>query len=203
MFNRFFIALGAIVLCVILLEWATIALQSFSLPRALQSPSGKALSEINFDFFSSKIKNGYISQGYGSTLFALVNYAKPRHNGIDLVAVSAAPLYSATAGTVIYVGNQDNYCYKRGYGKFVLVKNKNDGKILLYAHLQKIKVAVGNAVKRNDLIGLVGQTGFATAPHLHLSVFEASPFKMGTENGCGPNPEGKDINPIPYLESLE
>lgn len=160
------------------------------------------LSEIDFKLFSNKIEKSYVSQGYGATYFAIFSYIHPWHNGIDIVAKTGANIHSPTDGIVAHIGDQDKYCYKRAYGKFVAIKNDNDAKTLLYAHLNKILVNKGDKVKTGDIIGLVGQSGQATAPHLHFSVFSAASFKLPVRNGCGPYPTGKDANPIPYLESL-
>lgn len=202
--NYFFVILGIMVL----VRWFML------LPRLIiagpylttwtpAANSGKSLPEINFAEFSGKIKPGYISQGYGGTWFALISYAGRWHNGIDIVANWGAPVYSATDGKVIAAGDQDEYCWRHGFGKFVLIKNSSDNKVLFYAHLSKILTAQEREVKRGDKIGLVGNTGFATAPHLHFSVFDASGFTIMQKNGCGPNPDGDDINPVPYLEKLK
>ncbi|MBC7545915.1 MAG: M23 family metallopeptidase [Candidatus Sericytochromatia bacterium] len=57
---------------------------------------------------------------------------------------------------------------------WVLVQH-DDGTLAEYAHLQPhgVLVAIGQAVRRGEPLGLSGQTGFATLPHLHFSVFTA------------------------------
>ncbi len=52
-----------------------------------------------------------------------------------------------------------------------------------YAHLVEFNVEEGQRVSRGDLIGLVGSTGWSTAPHIHYEVLQ----------------NGNHINPIPYL----
>ena len=57
----------------------------------------------------------------------------------------------------------------KGYGKYILIDH-GYGYETLYAHLSKIYVEEGQMVKRWDLIGLTGNTGKSTAPHLHYGV---------------------------------
>lgn len=143
----------------------------------------------------------YISQGYGASFFALVNYADKYHNGIDIVARKDASILSPAAGKVVALGNQDKFCPGKNYGKFLVVSSKNGG-AFLFAHLSKIQVEVDERIEKGKVLGNVGQTGFATAPHLHFTVFQKDTFKLGRRKDCGPNPEGKDTNPLKYLESL-
>ena len=121
-----------------------------------------------------------ISQGYNAGgLFALVTYVSGRHNGVDFAAHHGAPIYSPVAGKVLALGNQDDYCYKRNYGKFMVVENAGDGAALLFAHLSKIKADVGDEISKGDIVALVGATGRATAPHLHFTVFREGTFELG------------------------
>ena len=169
------------------------------------SPALNALKGVDISSIPLGELKKHISQGYGATLFAAINlnYLKPRHNGIDIVASLGAPVLSPTEGAVFMAGNQDRYCPGRGYGKFVVVKNSGDGYSFLYAHLSKVSVKDGDAVKVGDVLGLVGRTGFATNSHLHFTVFKTDTIHVTDENGCGPNPRGEDMSPLKYLESIE
>lgn len=161
--------------------------------------SGAQLASIDFSMFD---KNGagrsYITQGYGRTSFAYA-YVADWHNGIDIAAAYGAPVYSPADGTVIATGNQDNYCPRRGFGRFVAIKDAGNGLVLWFAHLGKINVSVNDAVKKNDLVATVGSSGFETGTHLHLSIFSADGFSMAPRNGCGPDATGHDLNPLSYL----
>lgn len=163
------------------------------------SPS--ALNEIDLRNIAS-IKKG-ISQGYNSRgLYAALIYANGRHNGVDIAAKYGAPIYSPISGKVMALGNQDDFCYKRNYGKFMVIENSDDGTATLFAHLSKIKFDERENVAEGDVLALVGSTGKATAPHLHLAVFKKGTFGLGQRKDCGPNPQGADINPLKYLQSL-
>lgn len=176
-----------------------------SMPRYLFSGSmvspASALDEINLKDVAAIKKS--ISQGYNSGgLFAVVTYVGGRHNGIDISAKYGAPIYSPVSGEVVVIGNQDNFCFRKNYGKFIAIKNNRDGKTLLFAHLSKIKVDEGDGVGEGEIVAENGSSGKATAPHLHITIFEKRTFQMIKKNGCDMNPTGKDVNPIRYLESL-
>jgi len=102
------------------------------------------------------------------------------HNGIDLSARYGTKIYSAAAGVVEFT--RDRYRLNRGYGKVVIV-NHGYGYKTLYGHLSDINVKVGQKVDRWQLIGLSGDTGRATGPHLHYEVWL----------------EGKSQNPEDYI----
>ena len=142
--------------------------------------------------------SGAITQEYGATAFAKYGYAGKWHNGLDFAASIGTPIYSAEKGTVIAVGNSDKYCNKGAYGKFVVVKHENN-LTTLYSHLSLQKVKVGDTIERGGLLGYSGNTGYATGPHLHFSVFSSQTFKMGPSRICGLLPYGGDLNPADYL----
>ncbi len=139
-----------------------------------------------------------ITQGYGATAFAKNGYQGHWHNGIDLAASVGTPVFAAEDGTIVAAGNQDAYCYKGAYGKFIVI-NHTDGLTTLYGHLSRQVVLKGNTVKRGQLIGYSGSTGYATGPHLHFTVYAQTTFYMGPSKTCGPMPYGGDLNPIGYL----
>jgi len=168
----------------------------------LASPSGSGLSAVDFSIFD---KGGdglsYVTQGYGRTPYSYL-YVEHWHNGIDIAARYGAKILSPGEGRVIATGNQDNYCYRLGFGKFVAIEDGANGLVLWYAHLGAINVSLGDAVKKEQLIGTVGTTGFETGPHLHLSIFKEAGFSMQNKYGCGPDANGADINPLSVLGSV-
>jgi murein DD-endopeptidase MepM/ murein hydrolase activator NlpD len=160
------------------------------------------LTSIDFSFFG---KNGpdksYITQGYGATPYSYL-YADHWHDGIDIAAAYGSSIHAATGGTVRAIGDQDDYCYHRGFGKYVAVKDDNGNFVLWYAHLGTTNVTPGARIAQGAVIGAVGTTGYETGTHLHFSVFDSDGFSMQNRNGCGPDPTGKDLDPIPFLETI-
>jgi peptidoglycan hydrolase-like protein with peptidoglycan-binding domain len=85
------------------------------------------------------------------------------HAGLDFIAASGTPVYAAAPGKVTYADWSD------GYG-FLVVVSHGHGERTLYAHLSRIDVRAGVWVGSGVRVGLVGATGEATGPHLHLEV---------------------------------
>ena len=142
--------------------------------------------------------SGILSQNYGYTAFAKYGYKGRFHNGVDFAAPTGTEVRVADSGTVIATGNQDQFCYRGAYGKFIVVQHENN-LTTLYAHLSGQAVKKGDIVNRGQLIGYVGSTGYATGPHLHLTVYAGPTFYMGASRVCGPMPFGGDLDPSKYL----
>ncbi|MBB3264096.1 murein DD-endopeptidase MepM/ murein hydrolase activator NlpD [Azospirillum sp. OGB3] len=91
------------------------------------------------------------------------------HNdGLNIAASKGTAVVAADNGVVAYAGNE-----LRGFGNLLLVKH-SDGFITAYAHLDRIDVERGVAVKRGQAIGTVGQTGSVTSPQLHFELRKGS-----------------------------
>jgi murein DD-endopeptidase MepM/ murein hydrolase activator NlpD len=160
------------------------------------------LTTINFDIFD-KGDTGYkyITQGYGRTPYSYM-YIGDWHNGIDIAAVYGAPIHSPTAATVLAVGDQDDYCPRLAFGRFIVLEDNTNHLDLLFAHLANIDVQPGDAVAKDQLIGTVGNSGDETGTHLHFSIFQSAGFSMAPAHGCGPYPQGHDVDPLTYLGSV-
>lgn len=83
----------------------------------------------------------------------------------DIHATSGTPVRAVSAGRVITVRNKG----KKSYGRYIEIIHA-DSKTSLYAHLSKQGVAIGQMVKTGDVIGLSGNTGHSTGPHLHFEL---------------------------------
>ncbi len=138
-----------------------------------------------------------ITQHYGEKSY-LYRY-KP-HNGLDLGASIGTPVFAADDGVIMAVDNNDRSRWQKyQYGKYILIKH-NNGLATLYAHLSEQFVAVGMDVKRGNLIGYSGKTGYATGPHLHFGVYWAPSIIMKSiPPAAGLVPVGVTINPEDYL----
>ncbi|MCG2789683.1 MAG: M23 family metallopeptidase [Actinomycetia bacterium] len=85
------------------------------------------------------------------------------HAGIDIGCNSGTPVVAAASGEVVQAG------YMGGYGYAVIIYH-GGGFSTVYGHLSKFAVSTGQKVQRNQIIGYVGSTGYATGPHLHFEV---------------------------------
>jgi murein DD-endopeptidase MepM/ murein hydrolase activator NlpD len=90
------------------------------------------------------------------------------HNGIDISNETGTPIRVTGGGVVIFAGLGFGRGYS-GYGKIVVVEHSSTV-ITMYAHLNIIKVEVGDTVIRGEVVGRLGNTGRSTGPHLHYEV---------------------------------
>jgi len=94
------------------------------------------------------------------------------HTGVDLSGRYGTPIKASNSGKVIYTG------WYGGYGKVVIIDhgNMNVGSYkgerfsTLYAHMSSIAVGVGSQIRKGQVVGHEGMTGYSTGPHLHFEV---------------------------------
>lgn len=98
------------------------------------------------------------------------------HKGIDIDGDTGDPIEAASGGTVLWAGP------RTGFGNTVIISH-GGGFTTLYAHMSSIATTSGAEVAAGDVIGAVGQTGWATGPHLHFEV----------------RVEGVAVDPRPFL----
>ncbi len=85
------------------------------------------------------------------------------HAGIDFRAATGTRVYASKAGRVIFAGRRG------GYGKIVGIEHEGNF-TTWYGHLSRIRVKVGQTVSQGRVIGLSGNTGISTGPHLHFEI---------------------------------
>ena len=93
---------------------------------------------------------------------------KPQfHHGLDIAASSGTPVLAAADG-VIEIVRRDPY-----FGNMVQIEHKSTGMMTLYGHLKDYAdgLQVGKQVKREEIIGYVGNSGRSTGTHLHYGVY--------------------------------
>ena len=86
------------------------------------------------------------------------------HYGTDIKGYMGDTIRAAFTGKVRVVADQG---YRKGYGKYVVIRHKN-GLETIYGHMSKQLVDENQVVKAGEPIGLVGNTGRSTGPHLHF-----------------------------------
>ncbi|MFQ5932433.1 MAG: M23 family metallopeptidase [Nitrospiraceae bacterium] len=118
---------------------------------------------------------GWITSRFGPRLSPFTDQ-RAFHNGLDIGARPNTPIKAAAAGRVRATG------FDSMMGNLVLLDH-GYGKQTEYAHLSKILVKRGQKVKRGDAIGLLGNTGHSTGPHLHYMV----------------KVNGRAVNPLTYI----
>lgn len=116
-------------------------------------PAIQPISERNLKTMASGY--GYrVDPVYGTQKF---------HEGMDFSSDIGTPVYATGKGVVAFAG------WKTGYGNCIDIDHGYNY-LTRYAHLSEIKVRVGQQVERGEEIGLVGNTGKSTGPHLHYEV---------------------------------
>lgn len=108
------------------------------------------------------IQGNYVGSGFGWRVDPIVG-AGAMHEGIDFAADIGTPVIAAAGGVVVVAETHPQY------GNLVEIDHGNDFSTR-YAHLSKITVKDGQFIKRGKNIGLSGNTGRSTGPHLHFEV---------------------------------
>lgn len=121
---------------------------------------GKSLS-LGFDRFP--LQYTHVSSSFNLNRFHPILHVTRPHRGIDLAAPLGTPIRAVADGKVVYIGRQ------AGYGNVIKIEHGSKYKTV-YAHMHrfKAKLSQGDYVARGQVIGYVGQTGLATAPHCHF-----------------------------------
>ena len=91
------------------------------------------------------------------------------HGGYDFSCPTGTPVFASTSGKVRYAGWQNKKNHKKGFGRYLRIHSSNGHKVY-YAHLSKLLVNVNAHVYTGERIGLTGNTGRSTGPHLHFEV---------------------------------
>ncbi|MBP9701707.1 MAG: M23 family metallopeptidase [Candidatus Pacebacteria bacterium] len=111
--------------------------------------------------FGFPVKNVHINDKYGYS--RQTGAYEISHKGTDFRAPANTEIFAINAGQVILVQSF------RNYGKTVVIDH-GQGVLSLYMHLSEFRVMEEEVVNKGQTIGLSGMTGYATGPHLHLSV---------------------------------
>ena len=106
--------------------------------------------------------SSYITSRFGNRFHPIFNEWR-YHSGLDIGAGYGTAVTASDGGTVIMAS------VNGGYGNCVMI-NHGNGYYSLYGHLSGFAVSEGDAVGQGQVIGYVGDTGWATGPHLHFEI---------------------------------
>lgn len=118
--------------------------------------------EVPAYIFPLEDANAEVTNPYGWQAHP-VTKQKSLHSGVDLAADYGTNVLAVADGTVL------DCSYDTAYG-YILTLAHKDGVQTFYAHMQELLANPGDEVKQGQIIGLVGSSGWATGPHLHLGV---------------------------------
>lgn len=104
----------------------------------------------------------YITSKYGNRVHPIFGTTK-FHSGVDVGAGAGTNVTAADGGTVSVA------TYSSSYGNYVMIYH-SDGTSTLYAHMSALAVSQGDTVNKGDVLGYVGDTGWASGPHLHFEI---------------------------------
>ena len=122
------------------------------------------------------VDGGWTSSAYGQRIDPFRG-VKAWHAGIDITSVNKeSPVKALASGVVIFSGE------RQGYGKMVEIDHAN-GYRTRYAHHRELLVQEGTIIKKGDPLGIMGDTGRSTGPHVHVEVLL----------------NGKNVNPARFL----
>ncbi len=105
---------------------------------------------------------GTVSSGFGWRVGPFGG-GNELHPGIDIAYAMGAPVVATADGEVVVSGPAG------GYGNLVQIDHGN-GIATLYGHNSQLAVAVGQQVKKGQVISYAGSTGYSTGPHVHYEV---------------------------------
>lgn len=138
------------------------------------------------------VKKIFITQKWGVNQAIYSRFGFKGHNGIDLriynddgIKASEGELISPHHGKVIEATFDAD-----GYGWYYKIENDKEGSIL--GHNTKLFLKVGDTVEEGQVIGITGNTGWSTAPHVHWGYYT---FPRDRQNGYGGT-----INQVPLID---
>ncbi len=143
-----------------------LAAQSASLEAMLARRPASASSGIKVTTGFMRPLSGQITSPFGYRTHPIF-HTKKFHSGVDIAAPLNTPIRASNSGKVIMAG------WYGGYGKVVIIDHgivRGQPITTLYGHMNSISVRQGQSVKKGQVVGHVGSTGYSTGPHCHFEV---------------------------------
>jgi membrane-bound lytic murein transglycosylase B len=152
---------------------ATLAtLQGQAQSAAFNQPAGRILSAA-----PAQSSGDYVFPVGGGPSVVSVSHTHHDYPAADIAAPEGSPLYALADGTVLYAWSMDDRC---GTG---FTMQTTDGQTWTYCHLSYLypEVVQGAQLQAGAPVGLVGHTGHATGPHLHLQLQPAASYPQAQQ----------------------
>jgi murein DD-endopeptidase MepM/ murein hydrolase activator NlpD len=130
-----------------------------------QAVARRAEELLRFVPSASPVPGGVITSAFSPGRYHPIKQRVIPHVGLDIAAPQGTAVHAAADGAVLATASHPTY------GLTVDLRHGESGFITRYAHLSRIAVRPGQAVRRGDVIGSVGSTGLSTGPHTHYEVF--------------------------------
>lgn len=121
------------------------------------------------------VKWGWVSSRYGYRADPFSG-RRAWHNGIDFAGRQGGDVIAVASGVVTWSGE------KHGYGQMIELDH-GEGFVTRYGHNQENKVAVGDLIKKGQVIAKMGSSGRSTGPHVHFEVYK----------------NGRSVDPASYI----
>ena len=162
--------------------------------RAHWAGSGYAFGADNMPTVTSA--NGKVLDYLQDTLKGNITgkFGEPReggaHGGVDIATAEGTPILSPIPGVVSNIGYEP-----AGYGNYIQIKD-DKGKYHLFGHLKETpKLELNNRIATGQTIGMIGNTGHSTGPHLH--------YQIDPESNHRALKDGQHIDPNTYTISQD
>ena len=161
---------GVIIYAALYLAGGPMKIYLYQAPKGLDyfNENGEGVRKA---LLKTPVRGARISSGYGRRRHPILGFTR-MHRGVDFAASRGSPILAAGDGIIKKYGRLG------GYGNYILVQHNSEYSTA-YAHMHKYAKGItpGKRVKQGEVIGYVGSTGRATAPHLHYEVhFKGNPI---------------------------
>lgn len=119
----------------------------------------------------------HVSSLYGYRTDPVDRAQTKLHQGVDIAVKEGTPVHAMSDGRVLFAESD------AGLGNFVALQTK--GPTIVNGHMQTLLVSAGQEVRQGDVIGLAGNTGKSTGPHVHLQLCPGGHMNRGGGFVCG------------------
>jgi murein DD-endopeptidase MepM/ murein hydrolase activator NlpD len=145
----------------------TLALEQINeeVPFLKQQIASSILFQTNLPEGVPVIGKYMFSSGFGERIDPFTSQPS-FHTGVDISSEIGTPVVAAAIGKVTKVNQKND---KTGYGNYIEITHPNNISTL-YGHLSEILVKENQVLQKGEIIGLVGDSGRSTGPHLHFEV---------------------------------